>query len=170
MPAPLGNNNGHRVNTWPAEHDAALKEYFAEGMSSSQVADALNTRFGWRTNYTRNAVIGRRIRMGIKSANPHPKGRKVAKAAAPRPWEAAGISKRQYQRRLAASRGVTLPPQPLPVSIRCDAPVSRNLALVDLEAGDCRWPHGDSPFTFCGSARAGIAYCMYHDALATGRP
>ena len=169
MGAPLGNNNGHRVNTWPAEHDEALKEYFAEGMSSSEIAAALNHRFRG-AGYTRNAVIGRRIRMGIKCANPHPKGRKTrTDAPAPKPWEAAGIGKRQYQRRRQAERqGVVAP---LPAAIRCEPLVSRNLVLTDLEHGDCRYPHGEVDFRFCGHRQlVGSSYCPEHHYLTLRHP
>ncbi len=173
MPAPLGNNNGHRTNTWPAEHDEALKLYFAEGMSSSEIAAALNARFGWRTNYTRNAVIGRRIRMGIKSAIPQPKGRKKrTDTPVPKPWEAAGIGKRQYQRRRQAKRqGVSAAPKFIPYFERCDTPEPRNVALVELGPDDCRYPHGEADFRFCGHPRlAGSSYCPSHHYLTLRHP
>lgn len=46
-------------------------------------------------------------------------------------------------------------------------PPPLGLALADLEPGQCKWPHGDGPFVFCGHpAVAGEAYCPAHKARA----
>ena len=48
----------------------------------------------------------------------------------------------------------------------------RHLALVDLEAGDCRYPYGGDaegePITFCGHQRQeGSSYCLAHFNLTS---
>jgi GcrA cell cycle regulator len=48
----------------------------------------------------------------------------------------------------------------------------RHLALVDLEAGDCRYPYGGDaegePITFCGHPRQeGSSYCLAHFNLTS---
>lgn len=46
-------------------------------------------------------------------------------------------------------------------------PASLNLALPDLETGQCKYPHGDGPFTFCGHAQFETSvYCEHHSRLA----
>lgn len=49
--------------TWNEERDLALKNYRAEGLSFTDCAARINGRFG--TTYSRNAVIGRAMRLGI---------------------------------------------------------------------------------------------------------
>ena len=53
-------------SNWAPEHCQALREYRARGMSYGQIAQALNSKFG--TTYTRNAVLGRGVRMGLPSS------------------------------------------------------------------------------------------------------
>lgn len=44
---------------------------------------------------------------------------------------------------------------------------SRNLSLLELESGDCKWPTGSGPYTFCGcQAEEQGAYCGYHAKIA----
>src|SRR5512146_1083003 len=50
-------------SSWEARHSEALREYLAKGMSFSEIADALNAKFG--TAYSRNAAIGRARRLGL---------------------------------------------------------------------------------------------------------
>ena len=54
--------------SWEAAHSQALREYLAKGMSYSEIADAINARFG--TAYSRNAAIGRAKRLGLSGARP----------------------------------------------------------------------------------------------------
>src|SRR5215471_10722588 len=53
-------------SNWAPEHCQALREYRARGMSYGQIAQALNAKFG--TTYTRNAALGRGVRMGLPSS------------------------------------------------------------------------------------------------------
>jgi GcrA cell cycle regulator len=53
------------------------------------------------------------------------------------------------------------------LSLRCVAIVPRHLSLLELEAGDCRYPYGGDqegePITFCGHPRRdGSSYCVSH--------
>ncbi len=48
---------------WAPEHCDALRQYLANGMSYSEIADAINAKFN--TAYSRNAAIGRARRMGL---------------------------------------------------------------------------------------------------------
>ncbi|MDB5636135.1 MAG: hypothetical protein JWP51_1043 [Bradyrhizobium sp.] len=50
---------------WTAEHSEALREGLARGRSYSEIAQAINARFG--TAYTRSATLGRSRRMGLAS-------------------------------------------------------------------------------------------------------
>ena len=46
-----------------------------------------------------------------------------------------------------------------------------SLGIMDLQHGQCRWPEGDSNFTFCGAPQVpGYSYCASHAAIAFNRP
>jgi GcrA cell cycle regulator len=152
-------------STWEAEHSQALREYLAKGMSYSEIADALNARFG--TAYSRSAAIGRAKRLGYPrpdrstdSLQHWPKRPPRAKAS------------RLHQPR---ERHVPEFMRPMPVFERMEAPKlrcvevvpPRHLSLVDLEPGDCRYPYGGDEegeaITFCGHPRReGSSYCAPH--------
>src|SRR5260370_260848 len=70
-------------SNWAPEHSQALREYLAKGMSYSEIADAINSRFG--TAYTRNATIGRGRRIGLAAPDrPKDEPKRPPKAKAPR--------------------------------------------------------------------------------------
>lgn len=166
--APIGNSNGKK---WPLEHWAALQEFLKEGMSASEIAAAMNAKFLWRTSYTRNSVIGRINRQGLKLSNTQPPRRKNT---GPKPWEQAGISKRHYKRLQAKKRAGTSrsPSPPLAIVWPPALPAARNVALVDLAPDDCRWPGGE-PVAFCGAMRLPQdelgrrpSYCFHHHRMS----
>jgi GcrA cell cycle regulator len=158
---------GKRVRTmettdWPPEHSAALREYFAKGMSFAQIARALNARFN--TAYSRNAALGRGKRMEL--AGP---ARPEAPPHVPRPvkhdFGAAEVRPSGFQGSTPASEKVP------PVKLRCVEIEPRHLALTELEVGDCRYPYGGDdegePITFCGhQRRPGSSYCAPHFHLS----
>ncbi len=152
---------------WTPAHCEALREYVAKGLSFSEVAHALNARFG--TGYTRNAALGRAKRMGLRgSKRPErsnrvplrpnkPPVRKLKKAPAPGPEPAPRPS----------------PERPEPARLRCVGIRPRLLPLVELEPGDCRYPYGGDkdgePIVFCGHPRRpGSSYCAPHFHLTRG--
>lgn len=145
---------------WTAEEDQAFQEMLARSMSFREVAAVLSARFGAKR--TRDACIARANRRGWKSrltrADSNRGGRMVrAKAATPRPLK-------------IAPRRPIEPPAP---SVRAQlielrsAPVEPlHLSLAELKLGNCRYPFGDGPFTFCGhQAIPGGPYCGPHAAL-----
>ena len=149
-------------STWEEAHSVALRAYLDKGLSFSEIARALNQQFG--TAYTRNAAIGRARRLGL-SVPLRPPSDSVM-----------GSPKRPDARRICQSRARKLahvPPKPTTVEraaalqLRCVAITPRHLALVDLEANDCRYPYGGDvegdPITFCGHPRhEGSSYCLSH--------
>ncbi|HLI99816.1 MAG TPA: GcrA family cell cycle regulator [Bradyrhizobium sp.] len=161
-------------SNWEAAHSSALHDYLTDGMSFSEAARALNARFG--TAYSRNAAIGRARRMGLStparadgaigpSAPKHPDVRRLCKmrprglakpvALSPPKPKSKPMVKRSISERAAA------------LQLRCVAINPRHLALIDLEANDCRYPYGGDaegePITFCGHPRReGSSYCVSH--------
>src|SRR5215475_6098106 len=155
-------------SNWAPEHSGALRELLASGMSYSEIADAINGRFG--TCYSRNATIGRARRMGLGA----PERSHDRLKASPQ--------SKTSTRSMAASQGLRVPRQTRPyekpaeaepaepIKLRCVGVSPRLLALTELEDGDCRYPYGGDrdgePIMFCGHPRlAGSRYCAPHSRL-----
>ena len=151
---------------WEPEHSDALREYLARGMSHSEAAAAINARFN--TAYSRNAAIGRSKRMGLAGRDRPVGPPRVPQCARPPrlrkpPARHAADSKPRVSPVERAER----------VKFRCVQIVPRHLSLLDLEAGDCRYPYGGDAdgeaITFCGhSQREGSSYCVGHFHLTRG--
>jgi GcrA cell cycle regulator len=163
-------------SAWEEAHSTALREYLDKGMSFSEIARALNQRFG--TAYSRNAAIGRARRMGL-SVPARPEA--LRPLHVPQKPDARRIF--EQRTRHAAKATLKLTPQPATgfttleraaaLQLRCVAIVPRHLALVDLEANDCRYPYGGEtegePITFCGHrCHEGSSYCLSHFRLTSG--
>ena len=150
---------------WPPEHCSALRDCLAKGLSFAEAADAINGRFG--VAYSRNATIGRAKRMGLKTLErPKPPPRVPQQACPPQP--------RQSRERAAEAKPEpSISERPERVKLRCVQIMPRHLPLVDLEAGDCRYPYGGDAegeaITFCGHPqREGSSYCLGHFHLTRG--
>jgi GcrA cell cycle regulator len=151
---------------WPPEHSAALREYFAKGMSYSEIAEAINAKF--KTAYSRNAALGRAKRMGLEGPEPARERRHWPKLPpkAPHCW-------RREHRRPELTRPMPVFERTETAPLRCVEIVPRHLSLVELEPGDCRYPYGGDAegeaITFCGHRRrVGSSYCGPHFHLARG--
>jgi GcrA cell cycle regulator len=157
---------------WEEAHCAALRDYHGKGMSFSEIARALNARFG--TAYTRNAAIGRARRMGLPSSG----GVRQIKLPKPskRPEPPKATVARPRKRRESAPSGISakadIRDRAAALKLRCVGITPRHLSLVELEAGDCRYPYGGDaegePITFCGHPRReGSSYCPSHCHLTS---
>ncbi len=152
---------------WEAEHSQALREYLARGLSYSEIAAAINARFN--TFYSRNATLGRAKRLGLVSSDRSgedlryfPKRPPKAKAARLEPPRERHVP--EFMRPMPMLERSETP------KLRCVEIVPRHLALVDLEPGDCRYPHGGDEdgeaITFCAHPRRqGSSYCTPHFRL-----
>ena len=177
--------------TWAPEHSQALREYLAKGMSYSEIADAINSRFG--TAYTRSATIGRGRRLGLAAPDrPEDGPKRPPKAKTPRlrapklktpRSKAPRLKAPRLDAKLAvAARTASGRIEPVAaaalerseaVKLRCVGITPRLLSLVELEPGDCRYPYGGDKdgeaITFCGHPRlAGSSYCAPHFHLTRG--
>ena len=63
MESEASGGTGMQSISWAPGHTDALREYLAKGMSYSEIAGAINAKFG--TAFSRNAAIGRARRMGL---------------------------------------------------------------------------------------------------------
>jgi GcrA cell cycle regulator len=150
---------------WTPEHSDALREYLTQGMSFSEIAEAINAKF--RTAYSRNAAIGRAKRMGLAGPD-RPKS--PPRARPPR------LGKLHELRSAEFRTSEFIWPMPVlekakPVRLRCVEIEPRHLSLVELDRGDCRYPYGGDAegeaITFCGHPRRpGASYCTPHFHLS----
>jgi GcrA cell cycle regulator len=147
-------------SNWAPAHSDALRKHFALGLSYAEIARAINAEFN--TSYSRCAAIGRGKRLGL--------------AAAGRPGEAtAAVSKAQQSNlhKLGKPHGV-IAKWLVPVfesvempKLRCVEVDPRHLSILELGAGDCRYPYGGDEdgevISFCGRPkREGSSYCTAH--------
>lgn len=153
------------LSNWAPEHSDALRELIAKGMSFSEAAQAINSRFN--TSYTRSAALGRARRLRLEADD------RQKPSLPTKPIDLRDI----VELRPSASRAAALLwPTPVfkearPVKLRCVAIEPRHLALIQLECGDCRYPYGGDEegeaITFCGHPRRpGSSYCTPHFHLS----
>jgi GcrA cell cycle regulator len=127
---------------WTTTAVETLKSMFADNQPARIVAD----EFG----ITRNAVIGKAHRLGLS----HPK-----LPARPRVAKALKLKINPVLIRLV----------PKPKAPQCEPePNARNLTVLELEPGDCKWPvTPDHEFKFCGHpSEEGKPYCAHHQGRA----
>ena len=150
---------------WAPEHSDALREHLAKGMSFSEIAKAINSRF--RTAYSRNAALRRARRMGLagEERSPSPLGAK------PPTLRRIGEHRSTELRMPAFHWPAPVFERVKPKKLRCVKLEPRHLSLTDLEHGDCRYPYGGDEegeaITFCGHPRrVGSSYCTPHFHLS----
>jgi GcrA cell cycle regulator len=138
-----------------------LRTYAAKSLSYSEIADAINLKFG--TNYSRSAVLGRARRMGLGDAGPP----RAAAQGVVSPLSAISATLPRAEQR--TPRLVRVPDfaRTEVASLLCADVNPRHVVLVDLGRGDCRYPYGGDadgePVTFCGHPRRkGSSYCTPH--------
>ena len=159
---------GGRPVGWTDADNETLKRMAGNGYSAGQIADAL----GWPS---RNAVIGRASRMGVRlcgrvatrktvDAYHTPIVTTLRKRAHRRPTIAADFTMR------FGSPAVVPQPAPKPI-VPEPAPIVSTgpKSLLKLGAKDCRFPLGPklaAAELFCAApVRAGSSYCTEHHAL-----
>jgi len=131
------------------------------GMSYAEIARAINAEF--KTHYSRCAAIGRARRLDLGFT------RLLDELTSPVPRTATSSDLYKMvksQEALAKWLARRAHRQEIP-KLRCAAVEPRHLSLVELEAGDCRYPYGGDEegeaVTFCGRPRhAGSSYCAAH--------
>lgn len=161
----IATTKGWRPTNWSDHCVSLLREHHAQGISSSESARLINERYG--TNHTRNAVIGKRNRLGLVGG-------------AGDPTRSAPVRATRAEKRSPRGKPHQAKPQPPKPQFKQEASGMRSVAttgfrhldLLELKAGECKWPSsGDGPFTFCGCAVFNninaLPYCAPHYALAT---
>jgi GcrA cell cycle regulator len=170
--------------SWTDERIDQLKSLWEQGMTASQIADALG-------GVSRNAVIGKAHRLGLQSRpspvrssdassdepaapSPAPAAATVAAAPPPAPRPAAIVPEpapfmAHSPHEPVAPAGPPAPPRRL-VPAKPSAEIRDKTGLLDLNDKICKWPighPGEPDFHFCGHpVNQGFPYCLSHCAVA----
>lgn len=172
---------------WAKQHVARLTELWNAGISASMIGQELGV--------SRNAVIGKVRRLKLPWRRPMKRSFSsiwtADKDATLRAmWngntcaiiaQAIGCSRSEVARRgiriglpakgrplMEPRKRAPKPPQKKPRWITyIEAPDSLNLHLMDVGPKQCRWPYGNSPYTFCGQPiTEESSYCGYHHQMS----
>lgn len=150
---------------WTEEQVATLRRLCSEGMGPSQIAKKMARM---RPGMTRNAVIGKRDRLGIKSDHTNTGGMslrtKLANAKASAKRKATPSAKPKPLLPESA------PPQALPPELTWAPLVGTTpKPLIECRPGECRWPingaRGETLFC-CAPRRGDGPYCAAHHRMA----
>lgn len=146
---------------WNEEKIAKLKKLWQEGLTTGEI--------GKRLGVSKNAVVGKAHRLGLKG-RPSPIKRQEGATAAPAaaaPTPAPSASSATPTPSPAAAT-VHHTPSPAPSSKKSQP--AKVFTLTDLNNNTCRWPIGDpkhEDFHFCGKqVYPGKPYCLEHCAQA----
>lgn len=156
------------MNPWTVDKIEMLRRLVADGFSASQIAKEIG-------GVSRNAVIGKatRLKLELKGATtPTPSQKSPARKAKAPPRMARMPKPRSGPEEAArADLKEFLDRAPPAVVDSVSMPKSLGLSLMELGAGDCRWPEGEREhITFCGhNVEAGRSYCPYHVRLSRGK-
>lgn len=151
---------------WTDERVETLKKLWAEGLSASMISSRLG-------GTTRNSVISKVHRLGLS-------GRATTKRLAQSRGGTKGAARvrAQQKAKAAAARPPSAlqtvfasAPEPFKPRPTLEVPIGQRKVLDDLNPGDCRFPYGDGPFTFCARPKAdGLPYCADHAQICFQPP
>jgi GcrA cell cycle regulator len=165
--------------SWTDERVEMLKKLWADGLSASQIAAQLG-------GVTRNAVIGKvhRLKLSGRAKSVSSGAPKAKRSSAPRSSSSprgggyGGGGGGRTVTTVTHAVGATLMKNEVVAFTEADrrpiedivVPISKQLALVDLNENTCKWPQGDplsEEFHFCGhNSEESSPYCKYHAKLA----
>ena len=141
---------------WTDDRDAELRRLTGYGLSAREAAEF----FGC----TKNSVLGRRYRLGIKSPMP-PNGR-GSRAIIAKPPKKPKSAPKPKAAPITAPKPVEAPQAALaPIEEVFRQPVIGGMCLEQLGPRDCRWIDGDPReyAPYCGAeTEIGCSYCAAH--------
>ena len=120
-------------SNWAPEHSDALREFIAKGLSFSEAAQAINSRFN--TSYSRSAALGRARRLGVTPDDRRKPSMPVEPAQRAEPAGPRDVAEPRVR---DFGKPALLWPVPVfraikPVKLRCVAVEPRHLLLIELE-------------------------------------
>lgn len=148
-----------QFNPWTQYPEAveAFKQLWERGDSASKIAEELCQKFGYP--FTRNAVIGKRARLGLPE--------RKANTSTPRQPRVRVPKEKRIRKRVRLTPLFENEPYE-PVAFEVLSPNQKT--LLNLKDSDCRWPIGDGPYLFCANEKLeGCSYCRGHARIAYSR-
>lgn len=148
---------------WTPERVAELKKLAPTGLSCTQIGAEMGT--------SRNAVIGKLHRLGLRTQNV--RGDNSSSRAVDKVKSAREPRERKPRNRIIQANGnsnrlrIIESVESEPIALRCAAVDPLNISLAELHSATCHYPYGDTPpFAFCGHATLdGATYCDLHHEL-----
>jgi GcrA cell cycle regulator len=168
---------------WAQEATDLLIEHYKTGVTASASARIINAKFG--THYTRNAVIGKRDRVGLSRANPIQsqmardplvKAAIDAKRRRKRAERIAKLELEEQSRKRKKEIAALKQAEAYAAKLDALAPIRPHAkstadAILSLGFNSCRYPVGAvgaDDFHFCCKPRdEGSSYCADHRAICT---
>jgi GcrA cell cycle regulator len=152
---------GQKQMRWTDEKKALVRELWAEGRTSYEVAERLGG------NITRSALMGVISRMGLKRA----------KGISQRKHRPSSIIRPSYYLQYGGGfmGDPTKKPEPGPRDVRTladDPALSETVSLEDVKRNQCRFPFGETnDIHFCGRPQQpGSSYCPQHHERCWVKP
>ncbi len=159
---------------WTDEAVEELKKMWERGMTTGQIAKALNV--------TKNSIIGKVHRLCL-TARPSP----IKKAVTPKTEDGKNkVKTTKKEKRSVKEKAQTSKEKEVGKSVAqtvnenktvnetCQSCETVHIPLVKLDNHTCRWPLGDprdEDFCFCGKKiKTGQTYCEEHAAIAYVKP
>jgi len=153
---------------WTETMDGRLRALWKDH-SASQISAEM-ARDGWYVS--RNAVIGRGHRLKLTKNNKTVISLGTRHDILPRVRvDNVPVGSTAYKVIHAIKRGQQQPkPRAEPFFCKDVSGVEPiQLDILDLEPGNCRWPYGDHPVTFCGHPQVpSSSYCAAHTRVSSG--
>ena len=157
---------------WTPELEEQLRLHWANGESAAKIAEVMGD------GLTRNSIIGKASRMGLKKRRATPRKKSHApRAPRPRtPPRTMSVAVRLGKARKAGVQSLDealshITAKPVPGAAWDALPDTTPISLLMLTDATCRWPIGDplvAGFGFCGCpVEDGRVYCPTHRALGT---
>ena len=157
---------------WTDEAVEELKRMWDKGMTTGQIAKALNV--------TKNSIIGKVHRLcltarpsPIKKASSQKNDSKNTKTTVKSATDNSGKSQKQTVKTSEDASPIKNDDKNL--LCKDNSPIEEtNIPLIKLDNHTCRWPLGDprdDDFCFCGKrVKTGQTYCEEHAAIAYVKP
>lgn len=144
---------------WTDDCVAQLRALFADKHSASEIA----SKFG---GISRNAVCGKLARLGLVRgiSVPVPSGRKPRVPKHEQVGAPTGSLAYKVIHAIKRKQAAPVDPTPFVCGVVDVKPL--HLTIDQLTETTCRYPFGDSDFTYCGILiQDGISYCAEHHRL-----
>lgn len=149
--------------SWTINSISKLKKLWDKGISTSEIGNKLG--------FSKNAVVGKAHRLGLKSRS-NTVIKKIKRKKTVPPKTKAAITKTEKvaatpKTTEKASKTASAPITPIKAKAKSSSKKSKHVVeMMDLKKNMCRWPLGDprsSDFSFCGEPTfKNKPYCLTH--------